>query len=196
MPDERFDRAIKAIDAANADDPNTIVVKGKKRPKELAHAEMVSKWVRRLRPGASDELRLAARAHHLRRWVTPRDSFPPGRSAYLRWRKQLHDQHAADVGEILGGVGYDAAVMQRVQQLVRKQGNLAKDPDMQALEDALCLVFIETQLHDLAARTEEDKTITIIQKTAKKMSNQALDLAVELDISNEDRALLGRALSG
>src|SRR5260221_5813880 len=111
MPDERFDRAIKAIDAANADDPNTIVVKGKKRPKELAHAEMVSKWVRRLRPGASDELRLAARAHHLRRWVTPRDSFPPGRSAYLRWRKQLHDQHAKDVGEILGDVGYDAPVI-------------------------------------------------------------------------------------
>ena len=196
MADERFDRAIAAIDAANADDPNTIVVKGKKRPKELAHAEMVSKWVRRLRPGASDELRLAARAHHLRRWVTPRSSFPPGRSAYLRWRKQLHDQHASDVGEILAGVGYDAPVIERVQQLVRKQGNLAKDPDMQALEDALCLVFIETQLHDLAVRTEEDKTITIIQKTAKKMSNQALDLAVELDLSDEDRALLGRALSG
>jgi hypothetical protein len=84
VADERFDKAIAAIDAANADDPNTIVVKGTKRPKELAHAEMVSKWVRRLRPGASDELRLAARAHHLRRWVTPRSSFPPGRSEYLR----------------------------------------------------------------------------------------------------------------
>jgi hypothetical protein len=86
-------------------------------------------------------------------------------------------------------------VIERVQQLVRKQG-LGKDPEMQALEDAMCLVFIETQLRGIAERTEEDKMISIIQKTAKKMSNQALDLAVELDLSDEDRGLLGRALSG
>ena len=40
--DERFARAIAAIDAANADDPNTIVVAGLVRPKELAHAELMT----------------------------------------------------------------------------------------------------------------------------------------------------------
>ena len=40
MDRDRFDRAIATIDAANADDPNTIVVRGDARPKELAHAEL------------------------------------------------------------------------------------------------------------------------------------------------------------
>ena len=34
MDSQRFDRAIAAIDAANADDPFTIVVAGEERPKE------------------------------------------------------------------------------------------------------------------------------------------------------------------
>jgi len=34
----RLARAIAAIDAANADDPETIVVNGETRPKEQAHA--------------------------------------------------------------------------------------------------------------------------------------------------------------
>ena len=66
---DRFARAVAAIDDANADDPNTITVDGVERPKELAHAEMMTDWVRRLDPDASNAQLLAARAHHLRRWV-------------------------------------------------------------------------------------------------------------------------------
>ena len=62
--DERLSRAIAAIDAANADDPNTIVIarpagpggqeQSVARPKELAHAELMTAWVTRLCPDASD----------------------------------------------------------------------------------------------------------------------------------------------
>ena len=38
---------------------------------------------------------------------------------------------------------------------MRKEG-LAHDAEVQALEDALCLVFLETQLADVAARLEPD----------------------------------------
>ncbi|MBV8560865.1 MAG: DUF4202 family protein, partial [Acidimicrobiia bacterium] len=66
MDDEaRFDRSIAAIDAANAEDPVRVTVAGEERPKELAHAELATAWVTRLRPDASEELLLAARAHHL-----------------------------------------------------------------------------------------------------------------------------------
>src|SRR3972149_1174834 len=58
----RFHRAIAAIDVANAEDPNRITVRGTSRQKEQAHAELVTEWVRRLRPGASEALLLAARA--------------------------------------------------------------------------------------------------------------------------------------
>ena len=187
----RFDRAIAAIDAANADDPNTIVVRGESRPKELAHAEMVSDWVVALRPDASEALRLAARAHHLRRWSVPRASYPTGRAGYLRWRRQLHEQHAREVGELLASVGYDNAAIGRVQDLVRKRG-LGKDAEVQTLEDALCLVFLETQFHDLAARLDAETLDGVVDKTLKKMSPDAIARVADLDLSSEDRARLTR----
>ena len=69
---ERLAAALAAIDAANADDPNVIMVDGVERPKELAHAELMTRWVRTLDPQCSEEQMLAARAHHLRRWTIPR----------------------------------------------------------------------------------------------------------------------------
>ena len=71
----RFDEAIAAIDAANAADPAT-----------LAHAALVTGWVRRLDPDAGELQLLAARACHLRRFEHPRSSYPEGRAGYLRWR--------------------------------------------------------------------------------------------------------------
>ncbi len=191
MPGDRFDRAIAAIDAANADDPNTILVRGELRPKELAHAELVSAWVVSLQPDASEALRLAARAHHLRRWTVPRTSYPEGRAGYLRWRRDLHEQHAREVGEILGGVGYDDDTIARVQDLVRKRG-LGKDPEVQTLEDALCLVFLETQFDDLAARLDRDKLDGVVDKTLKKMSPDAIARVADLDLTDVARTLLAR----
>ena len=193
MPADRFQRAVDAIDAANAVDPNVIVVAGERQPKELAHARLVTEWVRRMDPDPSEALLLAARAHHLRRWTIPRASFPTGRAGYLRWRRTLHEQHATEVAEILGAVGYDAVTIGRVQELVRKRG-LGHDPDVQVLEDALCLVFVETQLHDLAARLEPDKLADVVKKTAAKMSRRGLELVSSLDIDAGDRELLARIL--
>ena len=109
MTDPRFERALAAIDAANAADPTRIEWHGESQPKELVHAELVSGWVRRLRPDASPELLLAARAHHVGRWLIARSSYPPGRAGYLRWRRTLHDLHAERVAEILTAVGYDGS---------------------------------------------------------------------------------------
>ena len=191
---ERIGRAIAGIDAANADDPVRIQVRGEERSKELAHAELVTEWVQRLDPDPSEELLLAARAHHLRRWAIPRASYPEGRSGYLKWRKALHDQHAADVAEILETVGYEDAAVTRVQDIVRKR-RLGKDPEVQTLEDALCLVFVETQLHDLADRIEPEKMVDVVRKTLVKMSDRAKELALEIDVPADDRALLERALN-
>ena len=47
---ERLAAALAAIDAANADDPNVIMLDGGERPKELAHAELMTRWVRTLDP--------------------------------------------------------------------------------------------------------------------------------------------------
>jgi len=170
MDEGRFGRAIAAIDAANRDDPHD---------KELRHSKLATKWVRRLRPDAGEALLLAARAHHIRRWAIPRASYPEGRAGYLRWRRDLQRAHADDVAHILTAEGYDDATIARVQDIVRKR-NLARDPEVQIFEDALCLVFVEDQLAEFSTRVDEAKLSDIVEKTLEKMSPEGRRLVNEL----------------
>jgi hypothetical protein len=186
---ERFARAVGEIDRANADDPNRIIVRGELRPKELAHAELATEWVRRLDSDPSEALLLAARAHHIRRWLSPRSSQPTGRVGYLRWRRELHRLHADEVGQIMQRTGYDDEMIERVQRIVAKR-DLGKDPDAQVLEDALCLVFIETQFDDLRRRLDREKMVDVVRKTLGKMSDEAIQLVSTIEIADEDRALI------
>ncbi|HWS44797.1 MAG TPA: DUF4202 domain-containing protein, partial [Acidimicrobiia bacterium] len=171
---QRLHAALSAIDEANRADPTTVTVGDRTGPKEIVHAELVTAWVRRLVPDTPEALVLAARGHHLRRWTVPRATYAAGRAGYLRWRKDLHDQHARELGEILTRAGYDDAMAARVQALVRKDGvgraGAGADADAQALEDALCLVFLETQLPDVAIRLEPGTLAGVLSKTARKMS--------------------------
>lgn len=176
----RFERAIALIDGANAGDPNVIVLHGMSRPKELAHAQMLSAWVAKLRPEGSEALLLAARAHHVRRWERRREDYPDGRGGYLRWRIDAERFHAEVTGELLERVGYDSTTVERVGQIIRKEG-LGHDSEVQTLEDGLCLVFLETQLDVVAGKLERGKLVGILQRTWKKMSPEARALAVHKD---------------
>ena len=188
-----FSVAIEAIDAANADDPQVITVRGRTGPKEIVHAELASGWVRELAPDANEALLLAARGHHLRRWTVPRSSYPAGRAGYLKWRKHLHEQHANDLGAILGDAGYDAHTIERVQAIVRKQ-DLRRDPEVQVFEDALCLVFLETQLTELAARLDPDKLTSVVRKTAGKMSAAGIAAIARVPLGDDERMILERSV--
>jgi hypothetical protein len=194
----RFDRALAAIDAANAADPSSIEVRGQLRPKEQAHAELMTEWVQRLDPEADEAQLLAARAHHLRRWSLPRTSYPEGRAGYLRWRTALRKQHAVEVALLLAEVGYDDPTIERVQTIVNKVGlgRDGADPAVQVHEDALCLVFLETQLASTVDQLGDDKMIDVIQKTAAKMSSAGLAQVAAIPMRPSDRALVGRALAG
>jgi ketosteroid isomerase-like protein len=190
---DQFVRAIAAIDAANVEDPTVVTVRDRTGPKEIVHAELVTGWVHDLAPDASEALLLAARGHHLRRWTVPRASYPAGRAGYLRWRRDLHEQHARELGEVLSGAGYDTGTIARVQDLVRKKA-LGRDPEVQVLEDALCLVFLEAQLTDVAAKLEPAKLTSVLAKTAKKMSDRGLAAIARVPLDGDARALLQRAV--
>jgi limonene-1,2-epoxide hydrolase len=193
-PDEQLQQAIAAIDAANAEDPNSVTVRGRTGPKEVVHAELVTEWVARMRPDAGPALLLAARGHHFRRWRSPRATYPAGRAGYLRWRKALQAEEARDLGSLLETIGYDAETIGHVQRLVRKEG-LGRDDEVQVLEDALCLVFLETQLDDVAARLEPDTLERVVVRTAHKMSPTGLALAAEVPLSASGKRLLDEALA-
>ena len=163
---------LRRFDEANAEDPNTEVIDGQPLPKELVYGQRMSARLAVFAPDAPETVKLAARAQHIRRWEVPRDSYPEGRAGYLKWRTDLYKRHAEIAGEIMGDVGYDAEPIERVQTLLRKRG-LKTDPDVQLMEDVICLVFLEHYFHDFAQKHDEEKLIPIVQKTWKKMSEQS-----------------------
>jgi hypothetical protein len=177
----RFQDAIARFDSANAQDPRGI---------ELPYAQRLSAWVERLAPEASEPLRLAARCQHLRRWEIPRESYPAGRVGYLKWREALKHFHAEGAGKILREVGYDDATIGRVQKLNLKK-LWPKDPEACALEDALCLLFLETQFEETTAKTGDEKMIGILQKTWRKMTPKAREIALGMKLN----PLVTRALN-
>jgi hypothetical protein len=170
--DERFTRALAAIDAANAADPIG---------EELPYSRRMTAWLEQLSPAAPDYLKLAARAQHLRRWEIPRSSFPMDRIGYLKWRTTLYQFHADQAAAILRACGYDDATIARVASLLKKQ-NLKSDPDAQLLEDTACLVFLQYEFTDFLAQhaADEPKVLNILQRTWKKMSPQGHAAATSL----------------
>src|SRR5258705_132355 len=191
---ERFKRATARFDEENSHDPNHEMIDGVQRPRELIYAQWLTDWVLRLCPNASEELRLAARCQHLRRWEVPRNSYPMTRVGYLQWREGLKKFHAQRAGEILREVGYPEQIITRVQNLNLKK-DFPKDPETRVLEDALCLVFLEHQFADLAAKTPEDTMINAVEKTWKKMTEQARARALELSHGEKEKRLIEKALA-
>lgn len=200
---QKFAQAIAAIDAANAGDPFTCVVRGETRPKEIGHAELMCEWVSRLDPDADDFQLLAARAHHLRRWEFPRSAEPEGRAGYLRWRTAARKRHAELVGELLRPVGYSEDDIEQVQKIVAKdglgKGDLAdvngRAPKVQTHEDALCLVFLETQFNETAEKLGDEKTIDVLARTLVKMGQRGREAALTLSFDPPRAALVQAALA-
>lgn len=160
MDSNRFEKAIAQFDALNSADPNQIEVEGKPMPKELHDALAMSRWVDQLYPDASEAVKLAARCQHLCRWEIPRSSFPEGRTAYLKWRNELKKFHAKKSEEVLRSVGYDDNTIETVKTINLKK-QLTSNHEVQAIEDALCMVFLETQFESYLDKWEEEKIINI-----------------------------------
>ena len=190
----RFDEAVAAIDAANAADPVRVTVDGVEQAKELVHADRVEHWVRVLDPDASDLQLLAARAHHLRRWVVPRSDYPEGRNGYLRWRTEQKKRQAAEVGDILLASGYGADDIVRVATIVSKR-HLATDPVVQTHEDALCLAFLQLQFDSLNEQLGDDHMIEVVRKTVAKMSPAGVAAAGTITLSEHGAEILRAAVS-
>ena len=195
QPRAKFEAAVRRFDEENSRDPNHETAGGISHPRELLYAGRLVNWVYRLCPDASEELRLAARCQHICRWEIPRASYPMTRAGYLKWRADLKKFHAQKAGEILREVGYDENVIRCVQELNLKK-NFPNDPETRTLEDALCLVFLEFQFADLAAKTAEDKTINALQKSWQKMTEAARAEALKLNYGEREKILLQRALNG
>ncbi len=187
QPTDRFNAVITAIDAVNAEDPRKITVDGTEQPFETVYANRMTETLAGMYPDASELLRIASRAQHIRRWQIPRDTFPMNREGYQKWRLGMRQLHAALVGEIMQGQGYSAGDIAEVGMYLRKE-RLKKVADSQALENVVDVVFLNYYWDDFVEKFsdyDDDKLIDIVGKTLRKMSSHGHAAALALDLPPE-----------
>ena len=75
---------------------------------------------------------------------------------------------------------------------------IKSDPEAQALENVACLVFLEFYFDSFVKEHagDEEKIVTILRRTWKKMSPQGREAAMTLTFSDEAKTLIGQALAG
>ncbi len=179
-----MERVLEAIDAANMADPAV----GPEGPEAWLYGRRMSAELARLFPRASEALGIAARGQHIERWKIPRRSYPEGRAGYLAWRRDLGRFHGERVAGIMRAEGYGAEAAARVAAMLRKEG-LKRDPEVQALEDVACFVFLKHHFAPFAATQPPERLANILRKTARKMSPGARARVLrEFDLPEEHAA--------
>lgn len=184
MTGEMFAGVIAAIDSANSADPTVDTDGGAEVPASLLYGQRMSAELVRFCPTASEHLRIAARGQHVERWKLPRTSYPDGREGYLAWRRDQGRFHADRVAAIMRDAGYGDADCDRVARILRKEG-IKRDPEVQALEDVACLVFMRWYFADFAAGRDPDHLFRIVARTARKMSPEGRAQAAQFALPPE-----------
>lgn len=190
----KLDQAFSLFDNYNRKSPEQLLINGVTISAEYFYALKLHEWVIKLDPNASEPLQLASRCQHIGRWEIKRASYPDGRIGYLTWRSDLSKFHADTASSILRSIGYDEQIIENMREIVLKK-HLKTEPDVQTIEDALCLVFLEFQFDDLILKHPAEKIIGILQKTWKKMSVRGKEWALKLTYSAVGAELISKALS-
>jgi hypothetical protein len=194
MKPTRFETAIALIDKKNAEDPNTYQVVAFEYAKELLYSQRMTRKLLQFEPNASKALQISARAQHICRWKIARNEFPMDRIGYLKWRETLKKMHANTTAEILQQVGFDDQFVDRVKKIILKK-LIKKNEESQALEDVICLVFLDYYFDEFAGKHSDEKVIDILQKTWVKMSDKGHKFALQLSFSNKSLALVKQAIA-
>lgn len=176
----KLETVFQQFDNYNQKDPHLFTWDGISYPQEYFLALKLYQWVIKLAPNAGEELLLASRSQHIGRWEIPRDSYPDGRESYLKWRRDLGVYHAEKSAAIMKEVGYSDDVIARVKQIILKQ-KIKVDGEVQVMENALCLVFLEFQYEDFYPKHPAEKVINILRKSLLKMDKHGHQFALALN---------------
>lgn len=170
-----------SIDDANARDHSVEPGAGGPAPAALLYGRRMTQVLDDFAPTASQELKIAVRGQHIERWLRPRSSYPEGRDGYLNWRREAAQFHAARVAALMREAGYDGVACDRVSALTLKK-NLKTDPETQTLEDVACLVFFRWYAGAFSEKHTEERILSIVRMTARKMSAKGRAAAMALGL--------------
>lgn len=190
-----LERCLAAIDEINAQDPQRDTREdGQALGACLLYGHRMSEMLSEFQSNAGEVLQIAVRAQHIQRWHIPRSDYPSGREGYLRWRRALAAHHAELCAQVMTDFSYSESDCEKAKSILQKK-RLKQDPDSQALEDVACLVFLRYYFASFALSHNEEKIISIVQKTWKKMSQKAQEKALTLELDEREIGLVKKALS-
>jgi len=193
-------QALTLIDEAHSLDPTKVEIDGISIPYELHYARKMTIYLHKHTPNPSPLLATACRAQHFRRWEIPRASYPATKAGYFAWRTFLKSRQASQVHEICLQCGYNEEEAGRVAALIAKEdlkkGEGKGDAEAQVLEDVACLVFLDDQFDEFEKGHDEEKVVGILRKTWGKMGERGRELALQMDLSQRAKELVGKALEG
>lgn len=191
----KLDTAFQLFDDYNQQDPRNFIWNGVSYPQEYFFAIKLYDWVLKLDPQAGEALLLASRSQHIGRWEIPREDYPEGRESYLKWRKDLAQHHAQITARLMAEAGYQETQIERVRQIILKQ-RIKVDADVQTMENALCLVFLEFQYEEFRKKYDNDpeKLINILRKSLLKMDAHGHGFALALSYTEGGLELVNEAV--
>lgn len=184
---DRLAEVLAAIDDANRQDPNLAPDDaGEYRPEAYLYGlRMTSELDRLFGEHASDVLRIAARGQHIERWLLKRSDYPEGRAGYLAWRRDQGRAHGERLAGLMADAGYPSETCARVGVLLRKEG-IKRDEEVQRLEDVICFTFLKWYFAPFAAKHPHEKVLSIVAKTARKMSAESrIRVLAEFDLPGD-----------
>ncbi|MDO6428111.1 DUF4202 domain-containing protein [Thalassotalea sp. 1_MG-2023] len=191
---KRCQQAFAAIDKINRQDPNTLTINNESVAKELIYGHQMTACLNKYWPEANECLQVAVRAQHVKRWYIARTEYPEGKQGYLTWRKDLGKMHADIAKKVMLEHGYNEQEAEHTAKIIRKE-KLKRDQDSQTLEDVACLVFLQHYFAPFAEKHSDEKVISILQKTWRKMSAQGQDIALTFTLPSHLAALVNKALT-
>ncbi len=194
MSTSPLQQVFSAIDAINAQDPNTTLIENNTVPNELLYGQHMSACLNQYWPQANELLQIAVRAQHIKRWHLKRTEFAAGKAGYLKWRKEQGKFHAQLTKELMLENGYSEDDSEQAACIIRKE-KLKTNSDSQTLEDVACLVFLSHYFDAFAAKHTEEKIVRIVQLTWRKMSERGHEIALSLTLPDHLAALVGKALA-
>lgn len=194
MNSDRCQQVFTAIDKINRQDPNKLTINHESIAKELVYGHQMTACLNKYWPNANECLQIAVRAQHVKRWHIARSEYPTGKQGYLTWRKELGKMHADIAKKVMLECGYEQQDAEQTAKIIRKE-KLKRDQDSQTLEDVACLVFLQHYFAPFTEKHSDEKVISILQKTWKKMSDKGHEIALNLTLPEHLLALVGKALS-
>ena len=190
----KLEEAFELFDTYNKQDPNKIIWNSISYPLTYFFALQLHDWVIKLNPDAGEALLLASRSQHIGRWTSARTSYPEGKAGYLQWRTDLKKFHAAKSGALMREAGYEEKVIEHTQHIILKK-DLRTDQEVQTIENALCLVFLQYQFDEFILKHDEKKVLHVLQKSWGRMTGPGREAALSIVYSDKGKDLLDKSLS-